>query len=89
MTCAMLCRAVPTLCRWNHPTYRHITAHYTWAFDQLFTCAGYRRVVVLEDDMLAAPDLFTYFEATAKLLDQVGSPDRPSPSYRHHEIRSE
>ena len=58
-------------CRWNLPTYRHITAHYMWAFDQLFSCAGYRRVVVLEDDMLLAPDLFAYFEATAKLLDQV------------------
>ena len=59
--------------RWNLPVYRHITAHYMWAFDQLFNCAGYRRVVVLEDDMLVAPDLFAYFEATAKLLDQVGT----------------
>ncbi len=60
-------------CRWNLPVYRHITAHYMWAFDQLFGCAGYRRVVVLEDDMLVAPDLFAYFEATGELLDQVGA----------------
>ncbi len=59
--------------------YQHITAHYMWAFDQLFGCAGYGRVVVLEDDMLVAPDLFAYFEATAKLLDQVGASDRDSP----------
>ena len=58
-------------CRWNQHTYSHITEHYRWAFDQLFSCAGFAKVLVLEDDMLLAPDFFAYFEATAKLLDQV------------------
>jgi hypothetical protein len=42
-------------------------------FDQLFACAGYAKVLVLEDDMLVASDFFAYFEATATLLDQVRS----------------
>ena len=65
-------------------------------FDQLFACAGFTKVLVLEDDMLVAPDFFAYFEATAKLLDQARVSSlsfdtcfRPGcSSYVHHEAES-
>lgn len=38
---------------------------------QLFDCFQYEMVILVEDDMLFAPDFFSYFEATSTLLDQV------------------
>ena len=40
---------------------------------QLFDCFQYEKVILVEDDMLFAPDFFSYFDATAKLLQQVWS----------------
>ncbi|CAL4963264.1 unnamed protein product [Urochloa decumbens] len=49
--------------------YYKIAKHYKWALDELFIKHNFARVVILEDDMVIAPDFFDYFEAAAKLLD--------------------
>nr|PNR43433.1 hypothetical protein PHYPA_015814 [Physcomitrium patens] len=49
--------------------YYKIASHYKWALTQLFNKRDFRRVVILEDDMEISPDFFSYFEATAPLLD--------------------
>lgn len=48
--------------------YERLCEHYKWAFSQLFDVLGSESLVVLEEDMEIAPDLFTYFEATLPLL---------------------
>ena len=60
--------------------YYRIANHYKWAFQQLFECFQYERVIVVEDDMVFAPDFFSYFEATSRILDQVWSQDEPAAS---------
>eukprot|EP00271_Cylindrocystis_brebissonii_P006016 TRINITY_DN1853_c0_g1_i1.p1 TRINITY_DN1853_c0_g1~~TRINITY_DN1853_c0_g1_i1.p1 ORF type:complete len:649 (-),score=114.62 TRINITY_DN1853_c0_g1_i1:396-2342(-) len=49
--------------------YYRIAEHYKWALTQLFNVLSFPRVIILEDDMDLAPDFFSYFEATADLLD--------------------
>jgi len=51
--------------------YYRIANHYKFIMQQLFDCRRYERVIFVEDDMLFAPDFFSYFEATSKVLDQV------------------
>lgn len=53
--------------------YYKIADHYKWALGQLFNEHNYSKVIILEDDMLIAPDFFDYFEATANLLEQDDS----------------
>ncbi|XP_051136809.1 alpha-1,3-mannosyl-glycoprotein 2-beta-N-acetylglucosaminyltransferase isoform X2 [Andrographis paniculata] len=49
--------------------YYKIARHYKWALDELFYKHGFKRVIILEDDMEIAPDFFDYFEAGASILD--------------------
>jgi alpha-1,3-mannosyl-glycoprotein beta-1,2-N-acetylglucosaminyltransferase len=58
-------------CRRESLAYYRIANHYKFAFQQLFDCFQYDRVIVVEDDMVFAPDFFSYFEATSRVLDQV------------------
>ena len=53
----------------ENDAYYRIAAHYRWFLHQLFTCRGYQKVVILEEDMLVADDFFPYFRAGADLLD--------------------
>ncbi|GBG85998.1 hypothetical protein CBR_g40811 [Chara braunii] len=53
--------------------YYRIAEHYKFALGHLFDVKGYPRVIMLEDDMDISPDFFSYFEATAPLLDQDSS----------------
>lgn len=50
--------------------YYRIANHYKFIMQQLFDCRNYERLIIVEDDMLFAPDFFPYFEATAKILDE-------------------
>ena len=38
---------------------------------QVFDCMGFQRVILVEDDMEFSPDFFSFFNATAPILDQV------------------
>ncbi|KAL4450561.1 hypothetical protein ABPG77_000917 [Micractinium sp. CCAP 211/92] len=49
--------------------YYRIANHYKFILRTMFDCFGFQRVIILEDDMTLAPDLFSYFEATAPVLD--------------------
>jgi len=49
--------------------YYRIAYHYEWALKQLFDGRGFERVIILEDDMELSPDFFSFFEATAPILD--------------------
>lgn len=51
--------------------YYRIANHYKFILQQMFDCRRYERLIIVEDDMLFAPDFFSYFEATSKILDQV------------------
>ena len=53
--------------------YYRISDHYKFILMQIFDCFQYEKIIFLEDDMILAPDFFSYFGATAKLLDQVGA----------------
>jgi GNT-I family len=53
--------------------YYRIANHYKFIMQQLFGCRRYERLIIVEDDMLFAPDFFPYFEATSKILDQAQS----------------
>ena len=52
----------------NHPP-RVCMYGRRWAFTQLFDERGFRRVIVLEDDMELSPDFFHFFDAMAPRLD--------------------
>ena len=54
--------------------YYRIANHYKFIMQQLFGCRQYERLIIVEDDMLFAPDFFPYFEATSKILDQAPTP---------------
>ena len=47
----------------------YVAAHYKWVLDRLFLTHNHSHVILLEDDMLVSPDVFSYFEQTAALLD--------------------
>jgi alpha-1,3-mannosyl-glycoprotein beta-1,2-N-acetylglucosaminyltransferase len=49
--------------------YFRLAAHYKWALDQVFSTTGVHRVIILEEDLVIAPDFFELFAATAHLLD--------------------
>lgn len=49
--------------------YYRIANHYKFILRTMFDCFGFQRVIILEDDMTLAPDLFSYFEAAAPVLD--------------------
>ena len=51
--------------------YYRIANHYKFIMQQMFDCRKYERLILVEDDMLFAPDFFPYFEATSKILDQA------------------
>ena len=40
---------------------------------QLLDCGGYSHVILVEDDLLFAPDFFSYFRATHQLLNKVAA----------------
>lgn len=50
--------------------YFRLAAHYKWALDQAFSLPSVRRVIILEEDLVVAPDFFELFAATAPLLDR-------------------
>ncbi|MDH5324849.1 MAG: hypothetical protein OEZ68_17450 [Gammaproteobacteria bacterium] len=58
-----------TLSRHVRPGYFHIALHYKWALGRVFG-AGYRNVIVLEDDLEIASDFYDYFRACLPLLEQ-------------------
>ena len=49
-------------------TYKYIADHYRFALGQVFDVLRFDTAVVLEDDMLVAPDFFEYFAALAPML---------------------
>jgi GNT-I family len=51
--------------------YYRIANHYKFIMQQMFDCREYGRLILVEDDMLFAPDFFSYFAATSKILDQA------------------
>jgi GNT-I family len=61
-------------CREERLVYYRIANHYKFIMQQLFGCRRYERLIIVEDDMLFAPDFFPYFEATSKILDQAPTP---------------
>lgn len=59
------------VCRKERVAYYRIANHYKFIMQQLFDCQRYDKLIIVEDDMMFAPDFFPYFEATANLLEQV------------------
>lgn len=53
--------------------YFRLAAHYKWALDEVFSRREIQRVIILEEDLLIAPDFFEYFAATKTLLDEDAS----------------
>eukprot|EP00285_Hemiselmis_virescens_P009317 CAMPEP_0173407986 /NCGR_PEP_ID=MMETSP1356-20130122/68548_1 /TAXON_ID=77927 ORGANISM="Hemiselmis virescens, Strain PCC157" /NCGR_SAMPLE_ID=MMETSP1356 /ASSEMBLY_ACC=CAM_ASM_000847 /LENGTH=218 /DNA_ID=CAMNT_0014369221 /DNA_START=45 /DNA_END=697 /DNA_ORIENTATION=- len=51
-------------------SYYKIARHYGWALGKLFEDQNVPWVIVLEDDLEVAPDLFHYFAAGAELMRQ-------------------
>ncbi len=49
-------------------SYKHIADHYRFALWQVFDVLKFDTAVILEDDMIVAPDFFDYFAAMAPLL---------------------
>ena len=56
--------------RGTFEVYRNISTHYRNVLTELFDGWGFRKVLVLEDDMELSVDFFEYFEAMAALLDE-------------------
>uniref|UniRef100_A0A061QS26 Alpha-1,3-mannosyl-glycoprotein 2-beta-N-acetylglucosaminyltransferase n=2 Tax=Tetraselmis sp. GSL018 TaxID=582737 RepID=A0A061QS26_9CHLO len=50
--------------------YYRIANHYKFILFTMFDCLGYRKAIILEDDMQLSLDFFEYFEATSRLLDE-------------------
>ncbi|XP_037089237.1 alpha-1,3-mannosyl-glycoprotein 2-beta-N-acetylglucosaminyltransferase-like isoform X2 [Pollicipes pollicipes] len=48
--------------------YFKIARHYRWALGQMFETFNYSTVLILEDDLDVAPDIFDYFSSTLPLL---------------------
>lgn len=48
--------------------YQALARHFGWALGQVFA-HGHSHTIVLEDDLEIAPDFFSYFAATARVLD--------------------
>ncbi|XP_071537365.1 alpha-1,3-mannosyl-glycoprotein 2-beta-N-acetylglucosaminyltransferase-like [Panulirus ornatus] len=48
--------------------YFLIARHYKWALDQIFQKFKHEAVIVVEDDLDVAPDIFEYFSATYPIL---------------------
>jgi hypothetical protein len=59
--------------------YQALSKHYGWALSQVFDgkidpkLPIPKRVIILEEDIHIAPDFFSYFESTAKILDEDSS----------------
>jgi len=51
-------------------TLGKISQHFKWAFSQAFEKHGHTHAVVLEEDLVPAPDFLTFFEESAPLLDK-------------------
>eukprot|EP00455_Lapot_gusevi_P026056 TRINITY_DN2748_c0_g1_i2.p1 TRINITY_DN2748_c0_g1~~TRINITY_DN2748_c0_g1_i2.p1 ORF type:complete len:455 (+),score=83.81 TRINITY_DN2748_c0_g1_i2:75-1439(+) len=51
-------------------SYYKIASHYEFGLGQIFDQYGFKKLIILEDDMDVAPDFFSYFRSTAPLLDQ-------------------
>jgi hypothetical protein len=49
--------------------YYCLAQHYGWALGELLDRLGFEDVLILEDDIEVAPDLFAYFKAMRPLLD--------------------
>lgn len=55
--------------------YFKLAKHFKWALDEVMIRGRKEmptrptRVIILEDDLLIAPDFFEYFEATSPMLD--------------------
>ena len=63
----LVCR----LCRKEPIAYYRIANHYRFIMQQMFDCRQYDKLILVEDDMLFAPDFFGFFEATAPVLEKV------------------
>ncbi|KAL6771861.1 hypothetical protein ACKKBG_A28055 [Auxenochlorella protothecoides x Auxenochlorella symbiontica] len=49
--------------------YYRIANHYKFIFQTFFDCFGFARLIILEDDMLLAPDFFPYFLGLGRFMD--------------------
>lgn len=67
--------------------YGAIASHYGAALRALFDCAGFERVLVVEDDMDFARDFFSYFAFSARALDLDGSLLAASAWHDHGQAR--
>jgi hypothetical protein len=53
--------------------YCNLALHYKTLLQLFFECLQAPRLIFLEEDLQVSPDFFSYFEATAPLLDQDSS----------------
>lgn len=65
--------------RRSEGAYQALSKHYGWALSQVFNGKIHpklpipKRVIILEEDLHIAPDFFSYFASTAKILDEDSS----------------
>lgn len=57
----------------GHGRYCYLSQHYKMLLQLFFECHNAPRLLFLEEDLEVAPDFFSYFEATAPLLDRDAS----------------
>lgn len=62
-----------TACTPAWDAYCNLALHYKELLKLFFECLEAPRLILLEEDLVVAPDFFSYFEATAPLLDQDSS----------------
>ena len=51
-------------------SYHRIARHYKFALSTCFSCLGFPRTILVEDDLVVSADFFPYFAAAAPLLDR-------------------
>ncbi len=71
--CLLQLTLVRRLCRKEPIAYYRIANHYRFIMQQIFDCRQFDKLILVEDDMLFAPDFFAFFEATALVLEKVHS----------------
>mmetsp|Transcript_15966 Transcript_15966/g.28315 ORF Transcript_15966/g.28315 Transcript_15966/m.28315 type:complete len:497 (-) Transcript_15966:482-1972(-) len=54
----------------HYQSYYAIAHHYKWAIDTIFKEPRLQRIIVLEEDLQLAPDVFDYFLATSNFFDE-------------------
>ena len=63
-------RATPASSQYASAPLAKIAHHFKYVFEQAFTNYGHSHLILLEDDLVPAPDFLSLFRSTAHLLDQ-------------------